>query len=295
MPITLSRSLAYLTAPALATSIALFFHLRLPAAVHLETYYTLPSNRLVHDTILQHHVNPANHPACIDVHEAFLRVPKSYRQQVQQQRDRATSTSAKGAVSDEARRTDEELLAAFTRGYFGGVVCALERTALSLWKADFVDVASVKKMLGSHMATESLWGGQPLHEGVPLGLGTKLWGAFLVVDTSVGRNDGDEGGQSGEAYTSWLFGSDEGMLRGMHRFSIRRVVDGLDDAVAKAGREVGTTRNDDEWWRIRYCSVTVDPRRDRLMGNAVLRGFHMIYSGMLFRDGVREVLAAVNR
>jgi hypothetical protein len=293
MSTTLSRSLAYITAPALATSIALYFHLRLPPAVQLRTYYTLPNN-FVHDTILHHHVNPANHPACIDVHEAYLRVPTTYCRQSQQQNGRSTRTGAR-APSEDARRLDEKILAAFTRGYFGGVVCALERTALTLWKADFVNVASVKRSLGSQIAAESLWGAEPLREDVPLSLGTKLWGAFLVADTTVGREPGKVEGQSDEASTSWLFGSDDGMLRGMHHFSVERVTDGAEDAVGKDRQDLESTGRDDEWWRVRYCSLSVDPRRDRMMGNALLRGFHMLYSEMLFRDGIREVLTTIHR
>lgn len=110
-------------------------------------------------------------------------------------------------------------------------------------------------------------------------VGTRVSGTFQVVNVKIG----DEGsskvlteGDSGEteSYVDFVFGSDEGRLKGVHRLSVLRRRD--------------EQEKEEEMYELRLAGVACNPRAKQALPSWMI-GFHMAYAKLLFREAVAEV------
>lgn len=94
--------------------------------------------------------------------------------------------------------------------------------------------------------------------------------------SAVQDSDLDHG--TDESYVDFVYGSDDGIWRGVHRFSVLR------------GRSEGNDHNHDEEVVVRHSGAICDPRKDKHKFNGFLKSFHLIYATLLFREGVAELM-----
>jgi len=229
--------------------------------LHITTSRTIP--RSLEDSATNKNiVNPDNHVHLDDSREVRLFL------------DRALS--------------DEQILARFVKGFFGGWVFAPERVILRTMQMRLVQVAAMSDV----PASQHVWSTSEISQDKLAKTGTIYFGAFQVAYRSVRKpqpaehqRNKDEGdatqGNSvstlSESYVDLIFGSDEGILRGVHRFSVLR-----DSSKAANGRTQEVV--------IRFSHTNCSPKEIKTLGLAAIEKFHLLYAMLLFRDGVAEVL-----
>lgn len=184
--------------------------------------------------------------------------------------------------------SDREILVRLVSGVWAGRVFAPERWALGMAKW-----VGGRSFLGIRGAEEGkgleLWKKAEIRAVREWEVGRRVAGAFQVVDHGVTeRLQGDGGayarGIERETYVDFVFGSDTGFLRGVHRFSVLRrpLMDGNGKAKESGQDEL----------ELRFAALACDPIRNKPLKPAWLAKFHLAYAMLLFRDGVAEVLAS---
>ncbi|GME43725.1 hypothetical protein NCS57_00863800 [Neofusicoccum parvum] len=182
-------------------------------------------------------VNPHGHPA----------IPSS----------RSISLSAFPIAKD---LSDEQILARFVKGFFGGWVIGPERTILRLFRPSLVHFPTLKDA-GTPI---SVWSPSSLSPTTLPAKNTVLFGTFQVLDVKIEeRGDGET-----ESFVDVGFGLDSIAFAGVHRF-----------AVVRREKEVDLVYED------MCCNPVVD-KPLRLGG---LHEFHKVYAMLLFREGVADV------
>ena len=131
-----------------------------------------------------------------------------------------------------------------------------------------------------------LWGQGEVRAVEEWRVGMRVVGTFEVVHVKVAEEVGvgGEDGMERESYVDFVFGSDTGFLRGMHRFSVLwrwEAADGVTDGEG-GGQET---------CELRFSCLTCDPMREQPSMSKWLQRFHLVYAMLLFREGVAEVLA----
>ncbi|OQD63271.1 hypothetical protein PENPOL_c010G03175 [Penicillium polonicum] len=112
--------------------------------------------------------------------------------------------------------SDEEALALFTRGFFGGFIFGFERSILRMggWN---VLPARFTGFQGDPHASQ-IWNASELPRSHLLPVGSSLFGSFKVLDKHIGPESSDQRA----SYVDYGFGSDESTFAGCHRFQITR-------------------------------------------------------------------------
>ncbi|TEA17576.1 hypothetical protein C8034_v012256 [Colletotrichum sidae] len=187
-------------------------------------------------------VNPRGHVSAADAWHTDLNLPASTR-----------------------RVTDEALLAAFVRGFFGGTVLALERSALRLARLNLV---SYKALELAH-TPQRIWHKSELSSRRLPSLGSIIFGAFQISNVQLVEADGPE---QTESYIDVVYGSSQGRFAGAHRFSIVR-------DPTRPGQI-----------RISFESTACNPTDNLPFAPAWAYAFHHVYATLLFRESVAEVL-----
>ncbi|KAH8769412.1 hypothetical protein F5882DRAFT_184096 [Hyaloscypha sp. PMI_1271] len=189
--------------------------------------------------------------------------------------------------------TDEEILARFLGGFFGGWIFMPEKGIISLFRlfgrpmiaVGFTGVPMNGKQILSPSAIEM--------EKLPEKGTVLLGGNFMVLDAQLkGRAKEDEGweGEGGESFVEVGFGDDRKGFAGMHRFEVLRLSDSTDGKGEEVGGENGGEGKEGGGVQLWYSSVSCNPRENKLPFPKWVFGFHEFYAQCLFRDGVREVL-----
>ncbi|KAE8389834.1 hypothetical protein BDV23DRAFT_156585 [Aspergillus alliaceus] len=164
--------------------------------------------------------------------------------------------------SDIAGLSDEEVLAFFTTGFFGGYVFACERSILKAggWRYLPAQFSNFE----DDPAARTIWDNAEIPNTKLLPLGSCLYGSFKLIDKHVSVSPGSE-----PSYVDYGFGSDRFAFGGCHRVQITR----------SPQLEVQLQQF--------ICNPTKDtqPR----MGE-YLDKFHIVYVKLLFADGIRSVL-----
>ncbi|KAF2794601.1 hypothetical protein K505DRAFT_360923 [Melanomma pulvis-pyrius CBS 109.77] len=252
----MNKILVVSTAVALATTSIYFFRLQnylSPVRTH-----QISSSPSIPDTLRRSRatsvVNPNDHVSVNDTRSITLQLHRSL--------------------------SDEEILALFVKGFFGGYVFGPERGMLRavgrvITRFDRLRDAPVSSYIWS-AAQISTHAAPPLH--------AVLFGAFRVVDchfqnTCVPASLSAPASARGLSYIDFAFGSDDGGLAGVHRFSVVR--DGAGDDVAGA-----------ECVTIEFAHTGCNPKVDKPLGPYVLQSLHLLYAMLLFREGVVEVMRA---
>jgi hypothetical protein len=104
-----------------------------------------------------------------------------------------------------------------------------------------------------------------------------LFGVFRVVDSEI-----EVAGASSQTYSyiDFAFGSDDGFIAGVHRFSMaREVVD------ATGEKEAGNKTN----VIIEFAHSGCNPRENKPLKPDFLQTLHLWYAMLLFKEGIAEV------
>ncbi|KAF2029129.1 hypothetical protein EK21DRAFT_68361, partial [Setomelanomma holmii] len=179
------------------------------------------------------------------------------------------------AINDSRRITiklpkvlsDEEILARFVKGFFGGWWFGPERAALKSFGKILVGFEGLKEA----PVSKRIWSNAKLSNSHVPPLYSVLFGAFRVVDLMVAHPKDEE-----DSYIGFAFGSDNWPLAGAHRFCISRR-----DEVG--GENVVT---------IKFVHSGCDPRENKPLSPAFLQTLHLWYAMVLFREGIAEVMKA---
>lgn len=272
------RALAYTTIFALGPAL---FLLDLRGSIATSYRHPIQISNSIPSSLAKSHllvaiVNPDSHIAMTNTHSTLLPVS-------------CLPTTHSGEMP-----TDKELLARFTRGFFGGQVFAVERSALCalgyvFGKQRLLQVGGLRGRMPSGGA--EVWSAAEIREIQEWNVGMKVAGAFQIASTGVASDDEwsedrsilarpvEEGGTSPqESHVDFVYGWDGGILRGVHRFSVLR-----------HGPEDGEGRKS-QLCELRFASVACNPTANQPL-NALLGKLHRVYALLLFRNAVAEVLA----
>ncbi|EFR02665.1 hypothetical protein MGYG_05662 [Nannizzia gypsea CBS 118893] len=198
--------------------------------------------------------------------------------------------------------SDEELLARFTRGFFGGIVFATERFILASggWRLMAVQIKGLSQL------NPLMSGTQPTNSGIPLPKsiwkvaeipttkllpsGSTLFGAFQVTHSHLvnqtqlsSPSDALSRTKFSEEKFSYIdFGFGNGSFAGCHRLSVHRndSAKGIDSVAKNAGQH-------DDMIEFRLSFFHCNPREDKSSPVTMLTGFHQIYAKLLFTDALR--------
>ncbi|KAI1363810.1 hypothetical protein F5Y08DRAFT_231472 [Xylaria arbuscula] len=192
----------------------------------------------------------------------------------------------KGAVSD------EEILARFTRGFFSGFAFTPERWLLSLAPIQLTDIPVIKKALAiraQNSAAEldigpEIWDLSSISPKLTPPIASLLFGNFLVLDSSLMTptqrdqlpSDYARHAKPPHAFVEFTYGGEDLGLVGSHRFEVSR-------------HEVEKDAEVEECVKITFSCVVCKPKTG-LGPSSFLQPFHVLYSHLLFSDGVRSVL-----
>ncbi|KZL87484.1 hypothetical protein CI238_03989 [Colletotrichum incanum] len=203
--------------------------------------------------------------------------------------------------------TDQEILARFTRGFFGGPAFTPERWFFTLSGYQLTDVEAIQEAV--RCSSSKLEDGFAItkvgalssiaDEMVPV-IGSLLFGNFLVLDShwvvpppSAPLRQGFSWPTSAEdaaaattSYIDFVYGGGErSVISGSHRFQVSR------RGKQSSSSEEPTAGCDEDAVDITFSGVTDLVGMDGMLGRQLL-GFHRLYSHLLFSDGIRRVLEA---
>ena len=173
--------------------------------------------------------------------------------------------------------SDEQILARFTRGFFGGWVFGPERAVLRMagvaWGVGLVSFPLQRTVNGGSSIYNEVWKASEIEgEKLPQ-VDSVLFGAFQVVDKQLAKEQG------GNSHIDLAYGSSQRTFAGVHRFSVERL----------SGRE-GNVECGGEKVRLSMSCVTCNPREDKRVAPEWAGTFHRTYAMLLFREGVAEVV-----
>ncbi|KAK9776061.1 hypothetical protein AB5N19_12040 [Seiridium cardinale] len=185
--------------------------------------------------------------------------------------------------------TDEEILARFTRGFFGGIFTpeAWFLRTIGFSKTDTrvtrgIPSSAATKTAGELSETPQIWDRSEISRTSTPAFGTLFFGNFLVADCSSVSSSQLEAISTkyGDftrppcTYAEFIFRSENGRLLVSHRFEVRR------------SEGPGSEEN----IQITFSHIRSTGRPGRLTMPGWFVWFHILYSKLLFSDGIREVL-----
>ncbi|KAL2205035.1 hypothetical protein CC79DRAFT_1323779 [Sarocladium strictum] len=186
-------------------------------------------------------VNPRHYPESVmDTRWATLKIPLQY--------------------------TDEQVLAQFVRGFFGGIIFTPERLLANNVLPKVTQFAALEDTPVPIMARQR--NQLPCEQLLPVN--SRVVDLFQLTDFHVVDRATDTSGAN-ESFVDFAFGSDNSTFAGAHRIYVSRAPD------------------DPEAVTIGLACIVVNPATGKNMvppGTAV---FHRIYAMLLFRDSLAEI------
>lgn len=162
--------------------------------------------------------------------------------------------------------SDEDILAQFVRGFFGGVVFAPEKFLANNILPKITKFAALKDTTVPAMASKK----EHLPSGKLLPPYSRVVDLFQVTDSHIVDRKTDSSNES-TSFVDFAFGCDDSTFAGAHRFSVNR------------------SHEDPEAVTIGFSCIVVNPGSGRNMvppGTAI---FHRAYAILLFRDALAEI------
>ena len=191
--------------------------------------------------------------------------------------------------------THEHILAEFLAGFFGGYAFAPEAIALRLLGKQFVKFKgacphvsrSTRRSdsiegLDGIPASRQVWKAAEISAAELPPLNSVLFGAFRIIDISLSSSSHLQL-ETFEARSSRVdiaYGSDNGFIAGVHRFSVSESEGSAD---LRGNRHVA----------IDFDSTSCDPKENKQLGPDLLMTFHMLYAMLLFKEAVGSVVKTV--
>ncbi|KAK2608865.1 hypothetical protein QQS21_002578 [Conoideocrella luteorostrata] len=234
-------------------TVALYKRLRLINAAHPIQIHTrdTASESFRNSPTIRRLVNPRGHTAWEDARTVTLRIPKG----------------CEGP-------SEEVLLSAFVRAFFGGLVFAPERLTLQFLRRPIV----VFDGLAPNTTPQHITSLKDMPTGLPV-LHSILWNAFQVADISVSGDDALSSSTAREHSIDIVYGSNRGEFAGCHRFTVQRI-------------EAGVHEEDDDAETRVFVSmecITCNPMVNKPIAGDYLFKFHKLYALMLFREAVSSI------
>ena len=122
---------------------------------------------------------------------------------------------------------------------------------------------------------QTIWSSNDMSNSTLPPLHTKLFGAFQVVDKSIGKTSSDS------SHVDIAFGSDMSTFSGFHRFSVERVH-------RDEPESANTCDHNKDFVRITYASLACNPLQDRAKF-AILGSFHKMYTRLLYAEAIAHL------
>ncbi|KAM5465016.1 hypothetical protein MauCBS54593_006649 [Microsporum audouinii] len=200
--------------------------------------------------------------------------------------------------------SDEELLARFTHGFFGGMLFATERFILTsgVWRLMAVQIKGLGQTNPLTLVTEptslnlqppkDIWSAAEIPTTTLLPLHSRLFGSFQVTDSRlVGQTQQSlastitskmkvHDAQKNYSYIDFGFGS--GNFAGCHRLSVHR-----QRSVDDISPGIEGTDPSDSVIEFRLSHFHCNPTGGKLHNLSILESFHQIYAKLLFTDALR--------
>ena len=196
-------------------------------------------------------------------------------------------------VSVLSELSQEQILAKFVSGFFGGFVFAPERTALRLFRQQIVNFKGKQSLqvlarrntdntieLENTPPSTHIWAATDLNRKHLPPLHSILFGAFRIVDIQLSSApDQSTASLQQDSYVDIAFGADNGFIAGVHRFSVSEI----EGSASVGGKRLVS---------ITYDHTSCNPKDHKPLGPDVLQTLHLWYAMLLFREGVVNVLKA---
>jgi hypothetical protein len=189
--------------------------------------------------------------------------------------------------------SDEEILARFVKGFFGGYVFGLERGMsraagkvitrfegkLQRYKPWYTRALTRKALQDTPMSSH-IWSTTQLSVDELPPLHALCFGVFRVFDSRIEFADTLSQTYS---YIDFVFGSDAGFIAGVHRFSVAR-----EEVDATGEKEADNTTN----VIIEFAHSGCNLRENKPLKPDFLQTLHLWYAMLLFKEGIAEVRKA---
>lgn len=184
---------------------------------------------------------------------------------------------------------DEELLARFIKGFFGGKILLAERTLLrlGLWRFFPPHFTGMFVGKGKSVLTSPGFVQKPVQEKwYPSGLSSYelppvscvLFGIFMLIEKNVEADVVGPRENPSSSYADFAFGSDHYRFTGCHRFQVKRL----------------ETMEQDSESMVEFSiqSFVCNPLEENTTRSRIMMRFHSVYASLLFADGMRGVYEA---
>ncbi|KAI0906259.1 hypothetical protein F4824DRAFT_445705 [Ustulina deusta] len=185
--------------------------------------------------------------------------------------------------------SDEEILARFTKGFFSGFAFTPERWLLTTTRPRLTDIPAIKTALAirsrnSLVVGPDIWDPSSISPKSTPSFGSLLFGNFLTLDSSLLTHaqrdqlpdDYIRHPKPSHAFVEFAWGGERISLVGSHRFEVSR-------------HEVKQAAETEEFVKITFSSVACKPETG-LGPSIFIQWFHVLYSRLLFSDGIKGVL-----
>ncbi|RAL03581.1 uncharacterized protein BO80DRAFT_401730 [Aspergillus ibericus CBS 121593] len=178
--------------------------------------------------------------------------------------------------------TDEELLARFTKGAFGGWIFTPERwIAPLIQRCIDAELISAIKTSSSDPSTPPIWKLDSLSRDILPPLGSTLFGLLTLFDTSTCTEDHRISvfpdsihiPRPNFAFAEYAGRTKSQGLAASHRFEVTREYKDGEDRV-----------------RLTFSHIRSNPRTGGKSLPSWFVWFHVLYSGLLFADGIKEIM-----
>ncbi|KAF2712122.1 hypothetical protein K504DRAFT_426062 [Pleomassaria siparia CBS 279.74] len=162
--------------------------------------------------------------------------------------------------------SDEEILARYVKGFFGGYVLAPERAILRTLRLNIIQSDKLEKL----NACPPIWSASQISSKTLPPLHTVLFSAFQVVDIHI--EEPSPRSQKTHSCVDFAFGSDTFYIAGVHRFSVWRNA-GVSESV-----------------KMEYSDTAFNPKAKQTLPSQTVWSFHLVYAMVLFREAVARVM-----
>ncbi|KAL1893034.1 hypothetical protein Sste5346_006715 [Sporothrix stenoceras] len=172
--------------------------------------------------------------------------------------------------------SDEEILALFTTGFFGGFIFRIESWLLRVWGARYLPA----RYTGFRADAQAVVVRRPT--AIPsqrlLPIGSLFFSSFLLVDKHISEPEKEPSSadETVNSYVDFGFGSDEARFAGSHRFRVTRLP--------------AATETTDAQVQIDLEHFRCNPQQNIPSLAERIQWFHFLYAKLLFANGIQAIL-----
>ncbi|EED12351.1 hypothetical protein TSTA_004030 [Talaromyces stipitatus ATCC 10500] len=165
--------------------------------------------------------------------------------------------------------SDENVLALFSTGFFGGFIFGFERFILRIGGYNILPSRYTGFERPSDAVT--IWNKSDIPTTHLLPNGSNLFGSFTMLDKYIATNPSEQDA----SYVDYGFGSDESIFAGCHRFQITRLP-------TQSGAESQV--------QMELLHFRCNPQKNKPSIAEYIERFHYVYAKALFANGIQYVI-----